>query len=634
MLLALAMTTALASTNLPFVSPMFGDHMVLQRGMRNVIWGWTKPSEKVAISIGGKTLSGVASASGRWEVSFDPPAVGGPYTLKVSGPESVEFKDVLVGDVWICSGQSNMEMGLTQINNPEIVSSSTDSSLRLFMVGRQVAYAPLSTPTGQWKSCNPQTVAENGWGGFSAAGYFFGKTLRKELHVPIGLIQSAWGGTSVEAWQSSSAIKATGEFLPVLESFENRLKKGQPVLSTYNDLWLERKENGEALGFSREVVDDIGWPDIQLPGRFSGEPGVAWVRKTFELTSVSDAELFLGTIDESDSLWINGHYIGFTGFDWAWRHYSIPKAYLKEGSNTISIRVFDSRRLGGFTGKAEQMYLQLGSTRIDLAGTWKFMRTLDKSAIKDKPYDTEPNPTVPTVIYNGMILPIAPLAIKGAIWYQGESNWYRGVQYRKLLPALIKDWRTIFKQPNLPFYIVSLANYGDLPKQPGDDYWAEVREAQALTAKNVPFTGLAVTLDVGEANDIHPKNKEAVGERLAKIALAKNFGKTVEYSGPVFESIRTVGNSLRVKFSHAGGLTLRSAEVSGFAIAGADKAWHWAKARVEGYEVILTSPEVPNPVAVRYGWAANPYVTLFNGAGLPAGPFRSDTWTELSKDHH
>ena len=434
-----------------FVSPIFGNHMVLQRGKPNTIWGWAKPGEEIRVTIADNTAKTVTKDDGRWSVAIQPPAPGGPYTIVIDGPQHVEFRDVLVGDVWLCGGQSNMEMGLGAARNgSQEVKAADHPRIRLFVVKQQTTRTPAAVPQGSWKICSPQNVGE-GWSGFSAVAYFFGRRLQQEIDVPIGLVEDCVGGTPAEAWTSAETLRS--------------------------------------LGIS----------------------------------------------------------------------------------------------------------------------------------------DTGSGPNTPAVLYNGMIAPVAPLAISGAIWYQGESNTERAAQYRKLLPAMIADWRRALDQGDFPFYIVSLAAHKQHKDAPGDDSWAELRAAQDVVANTVTNSGLAVAIDVGDARDVHPKDKKQVGERLALVALARHYGKNVPYSGPRFASVEKVPGALKISFTHTdGGLVVKGDKLEEFSICGEDHKWHWADARIVGETVVASSSEVPNPVAARYAWQANPKATLFSGAGLPAIPFRTD----------
>ncbi|MGV3616428.1 MAG: sialate O-acetylesterase [Fimbriimonas sp.] len=625
-----------ATPSLPFLSPVFGDHMVLQRDRANTFWGWTTPGARVRVSVAGRRAEGIAGPDGKWTARLNPPKVGGPYQVVVEGPSRVELKDVLVGDVWLCTGQSNMEMGLTLANDGVAEAKAAEEpQIRLAMAPHQVGYAPAAINPLAWQACTPATVTQGGWGGFSAVGYYFGRELQRKLKVPIGLVQMAWGGTSAEAWTSAEGLRPLGDFNRDLEKVESLRGRGLPLLGTYTDLWLAENDPGVREGWHRPEAADASWKPATVPGRFEAR-GSTWFRREFTLPDplpAGDGRLLLGQINETDTVWVNGHLLGTTSFEWAWRQYVVPREALRAGKNVIAIRVFNPRATGAFLSPAERIVLQTGEGgSLPLAGEWKTRLGVETKEIATKPRDFEPNPSVPSLLANGMVAPLAPLTIRGAIWYQGETNSGRGWQYRRLLPALIADWRRAFGQGDFPFYIVSLANYQARAERPGDDWWAELREAQALTAAKVPNSGLAITIDIGDADDVHPKEKRTVGERLALQALAKQFGDRVEYSGPTYRSMKIDGPAVRLRFEHVGkGLVLtKDGARTGFAVAGEDRKWYWAEARVEGGEVVVSAPEVPRPKAVRYAWAMNPLATLKNADGLPAVPFRTDGWPAVS----
>jgi len=462
----------------PYLSPLFSDNMVLQRGMRDPVWGWTTPGATVTVEMAGKRATAVADPTGKWMVRIGPFSAGGPFTMTIEGPEHRTLQNVMVGDVWLCSGQSNMQMGIANVNNAaEEIAHADYPGIRLFTVPMEVAYSPRSTVNGTWQVCTPQTISHDGWGGFSAVAYFFGRYLHKTLNVPIGLIHSSWGGTIAEAWTSAEALQK-------LPDFAERLQQVERI-------------------------------------RAAGES-------------------------------------------------SLPA---------------NQRR----------------------------------------------NPNVCTVLYNAMIAPLVPFGMKGVIWYQGESNAGRAYQYRTLLPTLIEDWRNRWGEGAFPFLIVQLANFLPVKPEPGEDEWAELREAQLFTAQKVPNCGLAVTIDIGDAADIHPKNKQEVGRRLALAALGIAYKRRIEYSGPIYKSYSREGSSIRIRFTHVdGGLVAHGGALQGFAIAGPDRKFVWAQARIEGDTVVVWSPAVSDPVAVRYGWAINPVVNLYNREGLPASPFRTDDWPGLT----
>ena len=624
---------------LPFLSPAFGSHMVMQRGKPNAFWGWTKPGQKVTVSVADKKASGKADEAGKWLVRVDPPKTGGPYRVTIDGDQRVLLDDVLVGDVWLCTGQSNMEMGLTAVEGgPEAVAAADDPKMRLFMVGKATALAPRPTLEGKWQVCTPTSVAEGGWGGFSAVGYFFGKALRRETGVPIGLVADNWGGTNAESWMSREAAGRLKDFDPALAANDAMLAGGTAPYAKRVADWYAANDPGSKPGVGWEGMefDPTGWRTITVPSGWNelgleNADGTAWFRKEVDLTEAQTAgaaTLNLGIVDDFDTTWINGVLVGAATEAYKLQSHTIPAGTLHAGRNVIAVRMLDTGGGGGFVSPGEMLSLDLADgSKLPLAGEWLGHVGTSLTAGGGFPPDVSNNPNHPTSLYNGMIAPLQPLAIKGAIWYQGENNAARAEQYRRVLPAMIADWRNRFESGDFPFYIVSLAAFMPHRDVPGDDDWAELREAQDLTARNVKNSGLAVTIDVGDAVDIHPKDKMTVGERLARIALAKDYGKRIVYQGPTYRSFSVKRNEARVRFDHTdGGLVARGGPLGEFALAGVDRKWHWATARIEGDVVVLSSPEVPVPVAARYAWQANPVATLTNGAGLPAVPFRTDDW--------
>lgn len=633
---------ARANVDMPLVSPMFGDHMVLQRDKPNRVWGWGLPNETVEVEIDGRKVRTTVSLAGEWSVMIAPPLTGGPYKLRVASATTEElFEDVLVGDVWICSGQSNMEMGISQVKDAsKEIQTANLPQLRTFMVSRAVGYEPAKTVNGEWRVCTPQNIVRDGWGGFSGVGYFFGRKLQRDLGVPIGMVSTSWGGTAAEAWASRESIASHGDFDDDLALVDKLKAQGGEPLGTYLEIWM--RENDAVIQGGKNPyesgIDSSAWKPVQVPNGFDdlfgkGKNGLAWFKKEFELPDplpAGRAELKLGSMRIFDWAWVNGQSLGFTG--WAGdRNYWMWPGSVKPGRNELTIRLMNVDGQGGFLSSAEQIYVQLGDgSKIPLAGEWKAAIGKEIEPTTPKPQNYNVNPTVPSVLYNGMLAPIAPLAIRGAIWYQGETNDGRGYQYRTLLPAMVGSWRKAFRQGDFPFYIVSLANFGPLQQSPGEDTWAEVREAQFLASRSLRNAGLAVTIDVGEANDIHPRDKQTVGERLALNALAKDYGKNVEFSGPVYKSMRVRGNEAWLNFDHGAGLTLREGN-AGFSVAGADRKWHWGVARVEKDSIVVSSDAVAKPVAVRYAWGKNPFAGLYNKAGLPAVPFRTDNWKLMSQ---
>lgn len=601
---------------LPFVSPALGSHMVLQRDHVNTFWGWAPAGTPVTVTIADKSAKGVAGADGKWTVRLTPPKVGGPYTVKIDGTEHVELQDVLVGDVWLCTGQSNMEFGIAgEYGAQDEVAAANDPNLRLFMVPRQGPLTPAKVNGGEWKICTPTTVAENGWNGFSAVGYHFGKALRREVGVPVGLIEDCVGGTDAEQWTSSEALKAAKGFDGALKTLDSALH------------FVPVPDKGESLGWHTAEFDASSWKTVPYMSTFhalglDSWSGIVWVRKDITLTeaqAAGDASLSLGMIDDNDVTYVNGKRVGaIEGYN-VQRVYPVPAGTLKAGHNVVAIQIINTGGFGGGYGSSDALNLSLGDgSKVSLDGDWQAKAGVPILAIGSQ---------IPTTLFNGMIAPEIRLGIKGAIWYQGENNAGRAAQYQHLLSTMIGDWRHRFGQGNFPFYIVSLASYQARQANPVFDDWAALREAQAATATKVPNTGLAVTIDIGDAVDIHPKEKKTVGERLALIALAKTYGKSVPYSGPTYRSLTVEGAKAIVKFDYVdGGLVVKGEKLGEFSVAGEDHVWHWATARIEGNTVVVTSSEVSKPIAVRYAWQSNPLATLFNGSGLPAVPFRTDNW--------
>jgi sialate O-acetylesterase len=626
----------------PFVSPIFGDSMVLQRGKPNAIWGWSEPGDAVRVEIAGNSAAATAGADGRWQAQIQPPAPGGPYTVRITGrQQTVELHDVLVGDVWICAGQSNMQFGLAQARNgTEEVKNADHPQIRYFVVGERSSYSRVDVPRGAWRIVSPATVGGRG-GGISAVAYFFARRVRESVNVPIGLVQAAVGGVPAETFASPEALRPLKDFDAGIAEVERRRQMGGPEYGNYIMHWYDEYDIGSKNGsWADPALDDSSWKTVRIPGGFKelgvGDvPSLCWFRREITLPDTLPqgmARLHLGSIEKMDTAYINGKQVGASSWVPNPRVYFAGGA-LKPGRNVIALRVFKLRPDGGFLSPAGDLRLILGDgSVIPLSGEWKGKVAVDARPPHPLPLGFENLPTMPGVLYMGMLEPIAPLAITGAIWYQGESNVERAYQYRKVLPAMISSWRRLFGQGDFPFYIVSLPAYQHRRDVPGDDSWAETREAQALTAKSVPRSCLAVTVDTGDPDNIHPVDKREVGERLALCALGEHYGLKVPYSGPALSSVERLPGALKLHFDHAdGGLVVKGEKLGEFSIAGDDRKWVWADARIEGDAVIVSSKSVPDPKAVRYAWQANPEATLFNGAGLPAAPFRTDDWPGITE---
>ncbi len=630
-------TLALADDR-PFLHPLFSDHMVLQRGVKTRVWGWTEPGATVEVSVATVAARTRAEPDGRWTVHLAPLPAGGPHRMKISGPASREVNDILVGDVWICSGQSNMEWSVRASKDPDReIAAANHPKIRLFKVPRRISDTPRATVDASWSVCQPETIAS-----FTAVGYYFGRSLHESLDVPIGLIQSAWGGTVAEAWTSARALRTMDDFRAPVERFvaaAEAKKKGKYSFERELSEWYRTNDPGSAPGrpsWAAVDLDASAWRTMSLPTQWerAGFPdfdGLMWFRREVtipESWAGKKLTLDLGPIDDADSTFFNGIEIGSTA-DWRRsRRYSVPASAVRAGRNIIAIRVLDTGGGGGIYGEAAQMRLRAGADAnpISLAGEWRFRPGKSVRETGTPPRPAGSNPNVTTVLYNGMIAPLVPYAIKGAIWYQGESNAGRPAQYRTLLPTMIADWRSRFGVGDFPFFIVQLANFMARNDKPTESNWAELREAQSLTAANDPKVGVAVIIDIGEANDIHPKNKQDVGRRLALSARGIAYGEKIVHSGPTAKGARADGNSMVVEFDHVGGgLVARGGgELKGFAIAGDDGKFVWAEAEIRGSTIVVSSPKVERPVAVRYAWANNPECNLYNQEGLPASPFRTD----------
>ncbi len=488
--------SAMATVSVPSI---IGDHMVLQQGKRVPIWGNAAPGEPITVTFAGQSVKATADAKGQWKATLSKLKAGGPLEMTITGKDNaLSLKDVLVGEVWIGSGQSNMQWCVKDsLNGKDECAAANYPTIRLFYVERKVATSPRDNCKGEWKVCTPETVPE-----FSAVLYFFGRDLHKELSLPVGLIHSSWGGTPAESWTSRQTLEADADLKVIAKQWDQKIDNYPKAKAAYDAAMKDWEKSAEQAKAANQ-------PEPKKPSAPQG----------------------------ADSPW------------------------LASG------------------------------------------------------------------LYNAMIAPLVPYAVQGAVWYQGESNANRAHQYRKLFPAMIKDWRRAWNTKDFSFYFVQLANFTTTKPEPDASDWAELREAQTMTLK-LKNTGMAVAIDIGEAKDIHPKNKQEVGRRLALNALAMDYGKDVAYFGPMYKSMRVKGKEVVVKFAHAkDGLVAKGGEpLKGFAIAGADKKFVWADARIEGSTVVVSAPTIDKPVAVRYAWAHNPVCNMYNGAGLPASPFRTDTW--------
>jgi sialate O-acetylesterase len=632
------------------LSGVFTDGMVLQRDREVPVWGWADPNEQISVKLLDKSASATADAQGRWRVTLGPFTAGGPHEMTVSGKKTITLKNVLIGDVWLCSGQSNMDHPLHLAQNAQVdLPAANHPQIRLLFINRKISVTPVQDvlPLYPWQECTPAAAR-----GFSAVAYYFGKHLHEKYKVPIGLIQASWGGTPAETWTSEEALTAHPDFKPVVEKmretrenpalhkqYEQALGEWQKVVDAAD----EEKKAG--ANWADPALDTQAWTEMTLPQRLESMQGlekldgVVWFRRKIDIPAAWAGKklvLALGGINDADVTFLNGVQVGTTSVADAARVYKIAADAFKAGANVVAIKVTDIAGPGGFAAKPEQMQLSVegdAAATLALAGQWQYRISSDYR--KHSPRPTPPLTVVdqnsPTALYNSMIAPLVSYGIRGVIWYQGESNSYRAYQYRTLFPITIQDWRKRWGQGDFPFLFVQIANYTAPRRNQQESHWAELREAQTM-ALSLPKTGMAVTIDIGEEKDVHPKNKHDVGGRLALAARAIEYGENIVYSGPIFKEQKIEGNKIRLSFNHTGGGLMAKGDdkIKHLSIAGADKKFVWATATIDGDTVIASSPEVPNPVAVRYNWAENPNGNLYNKEGLPASPFRTDDWPGMT----
>lgn len=622
---------------------IFSSNMVLQKGIENPVWGWADKGEQITVAFNNHSVRTKTDKNGKWSVKLPMQEYGGPYTMTVKGKNTIVFDNILIGEVWVCSGQSNMEFQVAQaINAENEIATANFPKIRLFTVPKTVAQFPNDDiSSGEWEECSPETVSD-----FSAVAYFFGRDIFRELNVPIGLIHTSWGGTVAETWSSAETISNDPDLkgnLSELQKMDLSKYREEKMVQIKKILGGEvpdkdlGMENGKAV-WAAPDFNDSNWKTIKTPiyweqQGFTDIDGIGWYRKEIVLTeeqSNANATLHLGKIDDADITFVNGVEIGKTNSYDKDRVYTIESKILKPGKNIIAVRVDDTGGNGGIWGDSKDLYLDFKNEKKDISGDWKFR--ISKAMAGN--LNIGPN-SYPTLLFNGMINPILPYGIKGAIWYQGESNAGRAKQYQRVFPDVIKDWRTHWNQGDFPFLFVSLANFYPPVETPGESDWAELREAQTKTL-SLPNTGMALSIDIGEANDIHPKNKQDVGKRLALNALKIAYNKNIVFSGPMYKSVDFKDGKAFITFSETGsGLKAKDkyGYLKGFTIAGADKKFKWAKAEIiDNKTIVVYSEEIKDPKSVRYGWANNPDdVNLYNVEGLPANPFRTDEWPGITK---
>jgi len=614
---------------------IFSSNMVLQKGVENTVWGWADENEHISISLNGKTVKTKAGKDGKWTAKLPVMDYGGPYSLTIKGKKDlILLTNVMIGEVWFCSGQSNMEFPVNRaINSGEEIANADYPNIRLFTVPNKIAQYPLNDlEKGEWSVCSPQTVSN-----FSAVAYFFGRKINQNLNVAVGLINASWGGTIAESWTSSETIRNDSDFVQKWNQLQKMdfagygIEEREKLKKKLGEFPV--KDNGLAEGYNQLEFDDSKWKTVLAPGFWENQgyeniDGIVWYRKTFELTgeqALRDLTLSLAGIDDKDFCWVNGILVGNTTMKSLKRIYNVPSTALKTGQNVVAIKITDEGNTGGIYGNTEDLFAKSGKTQINLSGEWKIKFT----EIKGPLFYISPN-DYPTLLFNGMVNPILPYGIKGVIWYQGESNAQRAKQYQRIFPNMIVDWRNHWNEGDFPFIWVQLANFLSPSDQPQQSNWAELREAQTMALK-LPNTGMASAIDLGEAYDVHPKNKQDVGKRLALNALKIAYGRDSIGSGPFYKNLLIEGNKIFISFSHVdSGLKVKNkyGYINGFSVAGKDKKFYWAEAKLlNNNTVVLYSDKVLLPIAVRYGWANNPDdLNLYNNENLPVNPFRTDNW--------
>lgn len=635
------------------LASLFTDHVVLQRNQHNPLWGWDEPGQSIVVTVEGAkfekaTLSTSADSEGRFEVTLPVLPGVGPYRIHVKGSREKVITDVAVGEVWLASGQSNMEWPLSQSANAEAeVALAKFPGIRMVKVANRASATPEETFEGEWKLCEPSQAAD-----FSAVGYYFARAVHERLGVPVGIINASWGGTFVEAWTSLEGLHPV---MPELAEDLAEMARQAPRIDEIRDLYDEQVRAWERAslpadpgnlgmldGWANTDFDDSHWKTMELPRYWQNAGlqfnGVVWFRREIEVPKSwagKELRLTLGAIDDFDQTYFNGvligeHPDGTPGAYQIKRDYQVPGYLVRPGRNVVSVRVFDHCGQGGFAGLSTDLTLSKsggGSKVIPLSGTWRYAVELEIPLVSMQVFKNFPPPPkilaeqhAPAALFHGMIAPLIPFKLAGFLFYQGENNVPDYGRYRDRLVAMIRDYRTRFGQGTLPFAFVQLAGYK------ADVFWPFLREAQEA-ATHEPRCYMATAIDIGEAEDIHPRNKRAIGERLAALALANAYGdKNVVCYGPKFTSFEIEGNWVRVHFEHAEGLkTSDGAEqVLGFAIAGRNGVFVEAEARIDGPSVVIASGRIEGPSAVRYAWKDYQPLNLVNGAGLPALPFRTD----------
>jgi sialate O-acetylesterase len=662
--LSLAMSVSYAATPNKLKLPaLFSDNMMLQRDQTVPVWGWGEPGAKVAVSIAGQQASATANNQGRWQVNLSPMKFGGPFKMKIkSGTTSLQINHVLIGEVWLCSGQSNMKFPLSHcLDGKKTAQNASNSQIRLFSVPLKSAGSPQQEMAKtrrkdyrRWLECTPENSIK-----FSGLGIFYALELYKKLKMPVGIIDCSYGGTRAEAWTESAQLN-TPILKPILQRYEEELKKFPALRKTYDSHMaayrklgkLKRKKakafkdsetRNDPAGYSKTGFKDNAWPKFilrQTPRReirWTGE-SVIWLRFTSiipEDWKNKKLTLTKFSIPGNADLFCNGAKIAeYTGNEYHPVKVTIPAKILTSSKVVITLRSHINTKCGALLG-VPRLICPGKKANIFLKGNWRWHAEKVADGVKAGVYPYVFPPTGPGHkdavggLYNGMVYPVAPYAVRGVLWYQGEGNHARGRQYRELLPTMIKCWRHLWNSKNFPFVIVQLPNYGSAAiKPPKRSAWAELREAQQMTAANDPNASLVATIDIGDANNMHPENKKDVAGRAVSTVWKNVYHKTKSGDSPVYDSVKISGNKIIIKIKNDdGGLIFKGKKIEGFTIAGKDQIFHWAKAKMlSDGQIEVSCQSVTTPVAVRYAWANNPRCNLYNSKGLPMVPFRSDNW--------
>ncbi|SFZ92016.1 sialate O-acetylesterase [Flaviramulus basaltis] len=615
---------------------LISDGLVLQRNAEVKIWGWSSPEENINIDFNNTVYKTKANANGKWVFALNNLKAGGPYVMTISGTNTITINNVLVGDVWLCSGQSNMEISMQRVKPlyEDDIKSANNPKIHYIEIPKRYNFKEPQEDIEAvtWKEVNQDNILQ-----FSAVAYFFAEELNKTYNVPIGIINSSLGGAPAESWLSEDALKEFPNYYEELQKFKNDDLIGE-IQNYDNQNWkdwhyeLFNKDLGNKNNpWYSQNIDTTNWDGMEVPGywdkeKIAGKNGVVWFRKDIEIPKSmlnKTLKLNLGRVVDSDSVYVNGTFVGTTGYKYPPRRYNIPSNLLVEGKNNITVRVINESGDGGFY--LDKPYeIKSDDKTIDLKGIWKYKLGAEMPPKEGQTFIR----WKPTGLFNAMLSPLLNYTIKGAVWYQGEANTKNPKEYETLFPALIKNWRAKFNQGDFPFLFVQLPNYQESNSHPTESSWAELRDAQLKTL-SLPNTAMAVAIDLGEWNDIHPLNKKDVAKRLVLAARKLAYKeKNIVSSGPTLKGKKIKGNKIILKFDNIGsGLVAKGGELKEFAIAGSDQKFLWAKAVIKKNKIIVSSEAVKNPVAVRYAWADNPdKANLYNKENLPASPFRTDNW--------